>query len=219
MSARITNVTQDDLTRLAGQIRLAGELLDLDGENAWTTTKNWAATGISAQNLDNDRTSNRSDDDGYPITIHDPTGNAASDTTTDPAAHDRLHRILVHVANDTGDLIDLLRTATPSTPKPGRAEQQRAELVTDGWCTSCFRDGGYLEPITTRRGDGEPYYVDVCKWCGEYRSCNDGELPPVTILNDRHAGRRITQAMIDKARAAQRAAKANAKKSRKRRVS
>lgn len=92
---------------------------------------------------------------------------------------------------DTARLLDLLAAKHP----------QRGQLspanAGDGWCTSCYRNAGHLEPIALRP-DGTPRYRQLCRWCGEWASAHDGDHPPVAILREKHAGRRITQTLVQR---------------------
>lgn len=55
-------------------------------------------------------------------------------------------------------------------------------------CVSCHRDREYL---TLR----SPHYAQLCRWCGDF-TAHYGQAPPVSILRDRHDGRRITERQI-----------------------
>lgn len=76
------------------------------------------------------------------------------------------------------------RAARPTKPE--------AQTNDEGWCSSCIRDGGYLEPAAAGR------YAALCRFCGEWLAAN-GTNPPMEILKARHEGRRITTQMADKA--------------------
>ena len=62
----------------------------------------------------------------------------------------------------------------------------------EGWCVSCFRDGGYHEPTA------EGVYRDRCRWCADFSRAH-GQEPPLVILRRRHEGRRITQSEVEQA--------------------
>lgn len=70
----------------------------------------------------------------------------------------------------------------------------------DDYCRSCFTDDGYLECVTlrTERQGGTPYYVGLCKWCGDFRA-NWKKDPPPAVLRARHQGKRITVQLIERA--------------------
>lgn len=77
--------------------------------------------------------------------------------------------------------------AVAETRRPrrlGTREQTAAQVAADGWCRSCYRVGVF-EPITRRDGGkGDPFYADLCRWCGSHR----GTLhqPPVDMLRLHH---------------------------------
>lgn len=99
--------------------------------------------------------------------------------------HDRTNRLLA----DVSDLDAIVRAALDE-PRP--SGQRRVELATDlteSWCRSCLRIG-QREPRSDRyAGDG------LCRWCGDFHAAQ-GWLPTLDLLDARHAGRRITEAMI-----------------------
>lgn len=76
-------------------------------------------------------------------------------------------------------------------------EMQLAQVATEGWCVSCWRDDRWCEPIA-KRPTGEPFYKDRCRFCGQWKA-EHGQDPPLVILQKRHAGQRITQADVEKA--------------------
>jgi hypothetical protein len=133
---------------------------------------------------------------GAPIVAtSDPTGDAA--TRPDPAAR-TLHNIdqrALTIATAAQTLAaELARWAPPSSemqrPDPGSA------TAPDGWCTSCWLADQAHVPIS-RRPDGTPYYAGLCRFCGTFKA-EHGRIPPAPVLRERHAGKRITQTLIDK---------------------
>lgn len=204
-------VTKADLKQLAGQLRLAGELLEANGETAWSTMEGWE-DGPRAANSD-PKGGNRVDDDGIPISLNDTTGDAAVEGTLmvqEAPASLRFERLLEDLSLDSGALVDLLRAATPRMPKPDRQQVLDAGLITDGWCTSCFRDNGHLHPIALTAA-GVPFYRGLCRWCGEFKAKN-GTLPPLELLIPHHEGRRVTVPMVQRAMARVRKRKKKARR-------
>lgn len=199
----MTTVTKAELKQLAGQARLVGELIDADGEIAWDTTLGWELGPCAANTGPGG--GNRVDDDLIPITLNDPTGDAAvnaMEILADDSAHEDLRAHLVQLKSTTGVLIDLLRTATPHMPRPDKQHLVEKGLREDGWCVSCYRDHGHLEPIE-KKPNGTPYYVGLCRWCGQFKA-KQGVVPPVELLSPRHQGKRITEAMVQRAMAKRR---------------
>lgn len=115
----------------------------------------------------------------------------AAATTPDPARRD-LHNLDTAIRDAAKALEDAHRIVARYTPTQPR--RTKADPAPDDWCTSCFRNAGHHTPITLRKS-GEPYYADLCKWCGEWRTAH-GTLPPVAILRARHEGRKITTRLV-----------------------
>lgn len=61
-------------------------------------------------------------------------------------------------------------------------EQTAAQVAADGWCRSCYRVGVF--ELIDKRPTGEPYYTDLCRWCGSHRG--DLEQPPIDLLRLHH---------------------------------
>lgn len=108
-----------------------------------------------------------------------------------PDAVDRDERDLLH-ALERG--LRELRVAYNITARYQQASIPRhagriTVAVDEGWCASCVRDGGHLEPVWLGR------YARFCRWCGEFHAA-EGIEPPLPLLKARHQGRRITTAMV-----------------------
>jgi hypothetical protein len=103
--------------------------------------------------------------------------------------YDRLEAAIERLADDLITVGHIITEAIPIAIAKAKPQQLAAQAAADGWCRSCFRDDQHLEPITTRP-DGTPYHRDLCRWCGTWQAEHD-QLPPVDILAQRHAGRRI----------------------------
>lgn len=205
---------RQNLNLLAARLRLLGELLERDGTTVWATTAAWQH-GARAAVADPDSGGNRwwtDPDTGevFPVP-HDPTGDNA--TNPDPAAdiHDRLLRTLTTIETTGHTLLDLLHAATPRRPiTPARDRRHtQAQLIAEGWCTSCHRHDQHLTPIEVRP-DGSRYYATMCRWCGSF-TADYRRLPPLMLLELRHTGRRISvrdvQGALDRERDEQRASK------------
>lgn len=125
-------------------------------------------------------------------------GEAASDTQIEDrhldAIASRYHAELDKLTDRiAADLHRLRRISTITSPAPARTlaskELLAAQVAADGWCISCWRDDQHLHPIS-KRPNGDPYYTDLCRACGEWKATN-GELPPLDVLKTRHAGGRV----------------------------
>lgn len=61
-------------------------------------------------------------------------------------------------------------------------EQTAAQVAADGWCRSCYRVGVF--ELIDKRPTGEPYYTDLCRWCGSHKG--DQAQPPMDLLRLHH---------------------------------
>lgn len=75
-----------------------------------------------------------------------------------PPDHHQAHGAVFH-------LRFLLAVAEARRPRQLKSREiQAAQAAIDGWCRSCYR-AGVFEPIAMR-ATGQPYYRDLCRWCG-----------------------------------------------------
>lgn len=70
-------------------------------------------------------------------------------------------------------------------------ERHTVDAPDDMWCTSCWRDDKYHEPVAAGR------YKGLCRFCGDFRAAYK-KRPPLKILQARHRGQRVTQPMIQR---------------------
>lgn len=120
-------------------------------------------------------------------------GTAAIDTIKDRIENSQATRYAHELATltqrihaDLARLTTLVQIAHPDQPRVLRHSDMTAtQLIADGWCPSCFRDDGYLEPITPNR------YRDRCRRCGDFRAAS-GKDPSVDELRIMHSrGKRL----------------------------
>lgn len=132
---------------------------------------------------------------GTPVTGTDPTGEAGTSPDRAAAALTVVDDALRALAVNAQRLaVELTAWAPPSTEmqRPDPAGAQAPE----GWCTSCWRDGRYHEPVGVRPGGTAPYYAGLCEWCGRFRKAQ-GYEPPVELLRKRHSSNpRISEADV-----------------------
>lgn len=77
----------------------------------------------------------------------------------------------------------LLAVAEQRRPRQLKSREiTAAQVAADGWCRSCYRVGVF-EPISLRP-TGEPYYRDLCRWCGQNR--NGLEQPSIDMVRTHH---------------------------------
>ena len=225
MNERELDSTQN-MARAAATVRLAGELMESSGVRALHVTNSWKP-GPRSANLDPDAGGWRYEvivwADGSAEVVEKPsdrTGEGALRPDRLEHEHDRLRANLALLTSVGDEVVWQLRTAVPNpltalTPD----DMTPAQVSAAGWCTSCWTDGGYHEPVSMRP-NGERRYRDHCLWCGEFMAAHGGIKPPLELIQARHRGQRITAPMVNQALlrldAEHRAAKAERKKNKKR---
>lgn len=128
-------------------------------------------------------TSGDQDDDeddeerGDPISYSDRTGHLALTGDQVEADIARWNQLCLTLWSTCANLAALHRRYGLASPTPQ-------------WCASCVRDGGRREPVAAGR------YHDACRFCGESRSRNGGEFPPLAILRAHHLRAPITDQLI-----------------------
>lgn len=106
--------------------------------------------------------------------------------------YDELDRITKRLDADLRRLERLKEIICPVPLKRSvPASVQAAEAAGEGWCASCFRDRGWLEP------QHEGRYRGLCRFCGEWKAAN-GEVPPQSVVAWRHRNphRRLTEQVV-----------------------
>lgn len=169
-----------DVPRVAAAIRTAGELLDVWGELMLTLTADWSS-GAKAANLDPDTRGHRweTDDDGQVWAVpSDPTGEAAiAQARADMAPE--LRKRLARMTDDAQWVRDLAHVLAPIVPPSSMNDRD------ERWCDHHLRVG-LCEP--RHRGD-------CCRFCYDFR-LTWNVLPPVSLVRDRHNGKRITEGAV-----------------------
>lgn len=182
-----------DITFIASRLRQAADELDQHGTTAWDTTDAWAS-GAGTANYDPESGGNRwwEDDDGnvYPVPS-DPTGDRALTVEEVNALH-QTYRNHLDVALSVADaIIRDVTAATPRTPAQiADRDKLAAQVGAEGWCSSCFRNGGRLVP-QAMHPNGTARFNGSCRWCKEFEQ-EYGRKPPLALLERRHAGRNVT---------------------------
>lgn len=179
-------VTPADIPRVAATIRLAGELLEVHGHLMLQLTNDWT-TGPNAANLDPDTGGNQweTDEHGDVWAIPtDPTGEAAITANRTDLAN-QLQTRLTRIIDDAQWLRDTAHVLAPIVPPSTMNERN------DLWCTHHLRIG-----LCEVRHRGED-----CRYCYDFLTLWKIR-PPITILRDRQAGKRITEQAVKDAIAA-----------------
>lgn len=191
-----------EVARIAATERLSGELMESSGWRALEVTASWA-TGPRSANLDPDAGGWRYEAivnvdgtvDVYPIP-GDPTGEAVLHDDELAGDHGRLLVVIALGEYASAEQIRLIRKAVPNPVTALKPDDLTPTQVSAaGWCTSCWRDGTYHEPVAVRP-DGRRRYQDHCQWCGQFAAAHDGNPPPLQLVEARHRGERITEQKV-----------------------
>lgn len=210
----------ENMARAAATVRLAGELMESSGVRALHVTHSWKP-GPRSANLEphgGARYETIEHVDGTKELVEIPsdrTGEAVLNPDGLARDHDRLKArlVLLHVVSD--EVVHLLRRAVPNPVTALRPDDMTlAQVSIAGWCTSCWADGGYCEPVALQP-NGQRRYKDHCLWCGRFMAAHDGTKPGLDLIKARHRGDRITQQMIDQSFANIEAERQQAKAARK----
>lgn len=177
-------ITSSDVPRVAAAMRVAGELFEVHGTLMLALTDDWQA-GAKAANLDPDSGGNRWEDCGSPpcpecphALPSDPTGEAAIAARRRETAIE-LHVRLARMVDDAQWVRDLAHVLAPIVPPSTMNDKN------DLWCDNCLRVG-----LANPRHRG-----NECRDCYEFRLM--WQVPrPVSIIRDRHHGKRITEPMV-----------------------
>jgi hypothetical protein len=172
-------IQSSDVPRVAATIRVAGELFEVHGDLMLSLTSDWAA-GAKAANLDPTTRGNQWDVDNECHVANDPTGEAAIRARADMAVElqGRLERIVA----DCQWLRDTAHVLAPIVPPSTMNDKD------DLWCSHHLKIG--LCEVRHAK--------DLCRYCYDFMALWQVR-PPVSILRDRHHGKRITESMVKSA--------------------
>jgi hypothetical protein len=205
------NLTDQDIAGIAGDLELAASLLRKSGLTALLTTEAWIR-GPRSANLDQDTRGWRWETiiDGnvecvVPVPA-DSTGEAILTPDLVGVHHGHLLAAVRFVAQAAPEVIRIVRLACPDPTKLHLVAEDLTDtqVSAEGWCVSCWRDGGYREPVAVQP-DGRRRYRDLCLWCGRFAAAHDDKRPPLSLVKARREGRRITERMVADALAAEEA--------------
>lgn len=187
---------EQELVRIAASFRLTGELLEANGTRSFAATGSWAP-GPRSANLDPNAGGWRYDDEGEPIP-NDTTGEQALRYDPNTSTGQRLVQLVLAGDRINTEIRKILYAACPQNTMPDNFEPDTpAQISAAGWCVSCHRDNGHLEPVSMRP-DGVRRYRDHCTFCGQFKAAHT-ILPPLNVLKLRHEGRRISARDVEAA--------------------
>jgi hypothetical protein len=181
-------ITPADVPRTAAQIRTAGELWEMHGDLMLATLEDWKA-GAKAANLDPNSRGNRYEECDVPCehcphpVPSDPTGEGMLRARAELG--DELQKRMTRMVDDALWLRDTAHVLAPIVPPSTMNDPS------DLWCSHHLRLG-LCEPR---------HRNDLCRYCGDFLALWKVR-PPIGILRDRHQGKRITEARVKEALAA-----------------
>lgn len=177
-------ITSADVPRVAATIRVAGELFEVHGALMLKLLNEWRS-GAKAANLDPDSGGNRWENCSTPPATccphalpSDPTGEAAiGQARTDMAGE--LQTRLARIVDDAQWLRDAAHVLAPIVPPSTMND------TSDLWCSHHLRIG--LAEIRHRG--------DLCRFCDDFLKMWNVR-PPVSLLRDKHHGKRLTEKAV-----------------------
>jgi hypothetical protein len=177
-------ISPADRPRIAATWRLAGELYEVHGDTALATFDDWR-TGPRAANLDPEQGGNRWEPCGDidcrecpHAKPADPTGEAAINQRRDAFAEEFRSRV-ERMTEDAMWVRDAFHVLAPIVPP------STMNAKDDLWCSHHLRIG--LCEVRHRN--------DLCRTCSDFLALW-GIRPPVSLLRDKHQGKRWTEKMV-----------------------
>lgn len=137
----------------------------------------------------------------------DPTYRAAVTPNQARALRRRVAKRVLQIESAVNDLVTIHEALKPKTKDQlealRSARDDELKDDSDGWCKSCRRIK--VESVVTLAPDGEPYYVGMCRSCGQLRAqikadypieMRMRQFPPKQLVLWKHLGRRIYDSHI-----------------------
>lgn len=179
--------SKDDPRRLGIEMLTLGAALHEQGELLWTRSHDWTRIGTPCGETYTKDELDALADERLEAMIGD---SIASRYQTEVMA------LLRRLESDTRRLSKVFGIICPEQPR--RLTMNDVALSDDGGCVSCFRDGGYFEPVAVGQ------YRDACRWCGDWRATNNRTWPPVSLVRWRHnhPGKKVPLSIAQKAKGA-----------------
>lgn len=154
------------------------------------------ANGPTSANLDgrgHDRYEDHADADGqFSARVpSDPTGEGALRQDEGQDALEEADRLLADLFTTASQFASLYDEWSPR----GARKVKHDDGFTDDWCWSCWRVDKTCTPIT-RRLNGRPYHVGLCRWCGDTRTAlrmRRTQAPPVKLVRMHLEGKPISK--------------------------
>lgn len=215
--------SEQDVIGLAKDLELAARLLRASGLRALRTTEAWKL-GPKSANLDPDAGGWRWETiiEGNTERVVPIPADATGETVLALLDGDRIGVLnaqlaasLTFLADASDRAIRIIRIACPDRAALSLVadELTDVQVSAEGWCISCWRDGGYCEPVAVRP-NGQRRYRDFCHWCGVWNGVH-GKQPPLRLVELRHEGKKLTDREVRAVLAAEDAERKEAKKNRK----
>lgn len=175
----MTTITPEDAPKVAAQIRVAGELMDVHLGLVLSLLADWSA-GAKAANLDPNSRGNRWDAENEAWIPSDPTGEAMLNARADTAVEAQMR--LERMRNDALWWRDMIHVAGVVVPP------STINAKDDLWCTRCLRVG-ICEP--RHRGT-------LCRDCDDFKKLYQADRP-FSLVRMKREGKRLTKTIVEDA--------------------
>lgn len=183
-------MNRDDLELMARALKADADLIDDRGKPTWDKLDEWQRGPKAARTEAGGGWRYEEDDNGVMWAIpNDQTGEAVIHPDAAHDLFDEFRKLHDRVSKDTARIRRIIHMV-PSTS----SQKRRDDDPGPDWCKSCYRDAGYLEPVATHP-DGSVKYAGYCRWCRE----SPITPPPLELVRTKHAGKRISVAMWERA--------------------
>lgn len=178
-------MNRSDLLQLGAELEGLGPQLIDNGETLWDRTQAWTKAVLPVNGTRGGGTAGGASDDQLTEILGD---RAAA------RYHEEVKDLAKRMQVDARRMKKLITIACPEQPKQlGNRDLLAAQVAAEGWCVSCHRDGGHLEPVWA------DHFRDACRFCGEWRAAHDRQWPTLKVIRwrHRHPGKHVPLSVVE----------------------
>lgn len=172
---------------LAGELEALATELRSSGDVLWQRSSDWVR--VETRSGDGERGGGLGD-----AVSEDAIGEKIADRQAS-RYHSELLNLLPRLFADARRARAVVEIVCPSQPRKLKGQELTvAQAAAEGWCASCHRDDGFIEPVHP-----QGRYKDWCRFCGEWKAAHGGELPPLGVVRwrHRHPGKHVPLAIVE----------------------